>query len=62
MLEVRIDRCIIRLCTDVLTFEFVDEIPVCDNSNETYWIIHICRAVIMSHKVTETFKLTLDEI
>ena len=62
ILEVRIDRRVIWLYTYALTFESVDEIPGFDKSNEIYWIILICRAVVMSHKVTETFNFTLDEI
>jgi len=29
----------------VLSFEFADEIPKCDNSNESYWAVLSCGAV-----------------
>ena len=46
----------------VLTFESVDEIlKWCDHSNESYWAVLSCGAVIMQYKVVLTFE-SVDEI
>ena len=40
----------------VLTFESVDEILKCNHSNEGYWAVLSCGAVIMLYKVVLTFE------
>ena len=49
------------LCKVVVTFEFVDEILKCDDSNESYWQFFPVDLFIMLYKVVLTFK-SVDEI
>ena len=46
----------ITLCKVVLTLNLVDEILVCDHSNESYWAVLSCGTVYMLYKVVLTFK------
>ena len=41
----------IMLYNLVLSFEFVDEILKCDHSNESYWAVLSCGAVLSYHAV-----------
>ena len=45
----------------VLTFDFVDEILKCDNSNESYWVVLSRVVVFYAIKVVLTFE-SVDEI
>ena len=40
----------------VLTFEFVGQILKCDHSNESYWAVLSCDAVIILYKVVLTLE------
>ena len=44
----------------VPTFKFVDETVVCDNSNESYWVIHSRKIVYYAVKVAITCLLALN--
>ena len=46
----------------VLTFnKTVDEILVCDHSNESYWAVRSCGTVYCAYRVVLAFNKTVDE-
>ena len=45
----------------VLAFDSVDEILMCDHSNESYWVLLYSGASIMLYKTVLTFE-SVDEI
>ena len=52
----------IMLYKVVLTFESVDEILKCDHSNESYWAVLFCGAVIMLYKLVVLTFESVDKI
>ena len=49
----------IMLYKVVLTFESVDEILKCDNSNESYWAVITCSAVYLLYNCKLVLTLSL---